>query len=299
MLVAAQPYFTGGIANDGLPFLSPIPPLFYTTSSFAPGLLNYAGPETPCASSALISNGGVPVPPLMGQAPILTDTSLGSFQYGDPFPQQWLRPFLYCQEAVVNIPDASSTLPLVFVLADGEITGVPTGPVGPLVGAVQNPMINGESLFTPGTLSTGTLSLNWNAPSGNTPPTGYEVRFFVKTTLTLPPPAPPPGTITGYMPAIRLLTTKTSAEVPFTLTPGQNFLVEITAKLDGRANFESSPLRSGMPIANTSVISAVMTVSASAPAGQASKYLEIQPPSYTPRLRAAGPHVRIAAPNQQ
>jgi len=294
--LAAQAYFTGGVGDDAMPSQSPIPPLFATDSTFAPGLTNFVGPGTSCGSEALISSVNV-VPPLMGQAPILTDVDFGSFQYGDPFPGNWLRLFFYCQEAVVNIPDASSNSPIVFVLADGQITAPPTGPVTPLVSVVQSPMINGVSLFTASTLSTGTVSLSWTAPNSNTEPTGYDVELFVKTTITLSPPAPPPNTFTGYLRNARLYTTKTNATLPFSLPPGQEFLVEITADLDGRANFESSPLRSGLPVAHASVISAVMTVSAAAPAVQQGNRAARMPAPSLPRLRSAQHSDQISVPN--
>jgi len=54
--------------------------------------------------------------------------------------------------------------------------------------------------------------------------------------------------------------------LPGSLEAGTKFLVEITALVDGRANFETSPLRLGLPQGSASVVSALMTVDGGTPA---------------------------------
>jgi len=54
--------------------------------------------------------------------------------------------------------------------------------------------------------------------------------------------------------------------LPVTLKAGQAFVVMITAIVDGQANMESSPRRSGLPTAYASMVSAPITIgSAAAP----------------------------------
>jgi hypothetical protein len=263
MGITAQPYFIGGVADIGGLVNTPVPPLFFNLGGFLPLLTALPFSGEVCESEAL-SETASPFPPTLGQTPIVTNTNFGTFQYGDPFEQDWPRLFSFCQEAEVSIPDPSSTTPVTFLMSDGLITNVPTGPVEPLVGAVQNPMINGVSLFTGSTFNTGAVNLSWNAPTGGTAPTGYMVQLLLKTTLPPPPPPAPQNPLTVYEPIATLFTTKTSMAVPYSLVAGDVFLVKIVARVDGKANFESSPNRFGVPIGSASVISAVITVGATA-----------------------------------
>jgi hypothetical protein len=50
------------------------------------------------------------------------------------------------------------------------------------------------------------------------------------------------------------------------LTPGQTFVVVISARLDARANVETSPNRSALPTAYANIVSAPITVSPAAAA---------------------------------
>jgi hypothetical protein len=266
MEINAQPYFTGGVADPAGLLDAPVFPLFSSAGVLSPLLpaLTFSGEV--CGSEALIGIGG-PVLPTLGQTPIVTNTNFGAFQYGDPFEQDWPRLFSFCQIAEVSIPDPSSTTPVPYVVSDGLITNVPTGPVEPLVGVVQNPMINGVSLFTGSTFNSGAVNLTWSAPSGGNTPTGYIVQLLLKTTFTPPPPLPP-NPVTEYAPFATLYTTKTTMAVPYSLVAGDVFLVKIVSRVDGKANFESSPSRFGVPVGSAGVISAVMTVGATAMAKQ-------------------------------
>lgn len=304
MSLTAQPYFTGGLIGNSFGFGPPPPSLFSANTGVVllPPLAVIPGPEflsgSYCSDG---STGGVfsfnsvtanSATETSGPAPIVTNQNFGSFQYGDPFPAQWLRPFFICQQATVTIPDASSSSPIQFLLGNGAITAAPTAPVTPLVSIVQNPMINGQSLFTASTLGAGPITLNWTAPSGAAPNT-YEVRLFLKTTLTIPTPPTSPTTIVLYLPTVRLFTKQTNITLPYTLPPGQNFLVEITALVDGRANFETSPLRSGLPKGGANVISALMTATTTLPTAAHGNGLELKPDPNVAAAANEGPPRRI------
>jgi hypothetical protein len=141
-------------------------------------------------------------------------------------------------------------------VTNGAITAAPTAPVAPLISAVQNPTMNGDSLFTPATINSTTVNLSWSKPAiGN--PFGYEVEIFRPTTL--------PNGAPTYSSLGTLGTAKTSLTVPpGIIAPGQSYVFVITALADGRANMETSPHRSGLPIANADAISAPLTISSAA-----------------------------------
>jgi hypothetical protein len=81
--------------------------------------------------------------------------------------------------------------------------------------------------------------------------------------VLVPSPAPAGGL--GYAPAGVYYTAKTSVTVPF-INAGQTYVFLITANVDGGANFESSPFRSKLPIAYSTVISAPIVINPGATA---------------------------------
>jgi hypothetical protein len=186
-----------------------------------------------------------PTPP-----PILTDQDFGTISFGDPYPSSWPRVFQFCHHATVQLPRPNSTLTDTFVLTFGETTPLPTVPIAPLVGPVQNPMINGASFFQSGSLSTTAVNLSWTAPTG-AQPFGYYVSVFQLATLLT-------GT-TQYAIVARFGTAKTSMSVPL-LNAGSTYVFQIVAGVDGIANIETSPFRSHLPIAHSTVLSAPITI---------------------------------------
>jgi hypothetical protein len=242
--VSAQPFVTDRIANALTTFIGPnltmLTPRAPSTTGFT--LTGYLCGE---------SSGPLLFPPLPSPLPpILTDQDFGTISYGDPFPATWPRMFQICQHATVQIPRPNSAVTDTFLLTFGETTAIPTAPIAPLVGPVQNPMINGSSIFQSATLNSTNVNLSWTAPAG-AQPFGYFVTIFQLATLST-------GT-TQYVTAGRFGTAKTSMSVPL-LNAGSSYLFQIVAAVDGVANMETSPLRSQLPIAHSTVISAPITV---------------------------------------
>ena len=66
-----------------------------------------------------------------------------------------------------------------------------------------------------------------------------------------------------YFPSEKFSTAKTSMTPPITLQAGQVFVLLLTAQIDGLANVESRPNRSGLPIAYANFVSAPVTVGSS------------------------------------
>jgi hypothetical protein len=190
-------------------------------------------------------------PPGPALPPLTADQDFGTLQYGDPFPSSWPHVFTFCQTAVMTVPTPGSATPATFRIADTQSTSVPASQISPLIGQVQNPTINGMSLFVPATISAKNVTLSWSAPTGTTP-TGYRIETFF-----------PRSSISGvpfYAQGPLFYTAKTSCSLPF-LQSGQTYVFVITAVLDGAANFETHPNRSALPTAAVSVISAPMLMS--------------------------------------
>ena len=250
----AQPYLTDRLgarfyavgSGPSFPLLRPAvpPPSLQTTLSIV-GL---------CGSS--VEPAGFPSPtfPL---PPIVADVDYGALSYGDPFPSTWQRLFQYCQVLEVNLPRPSSTVTDTFLLSNRQITGAPTGPVTPILSAVQNPMINGGSAFQGATLNTTTVNLAWSAPAIGQP-YGYYVTVYKLGTLSN-------GGTEEYIGVERFGTAKTSVQVPF-LSAGNTYVFLITAETDGLAKMETNPLRAKIPNGEAAVISAPMVIATGATA---------------------------------
>jgi hypothetical protein len=242
--VSVQPFVTDRIAGGLTNFIGPnltllVPSALQAATSLLPA---YVCQETSGPLLQLQSNSMPPV--------ILNDQDFGVTSYGDPYPASWPRVFQICQHATVQLPRPNSTLSDTFLLTNGETTSLPTAPIAPLVGPVQNPIINGTNIFQPAPLNTTTVSLTWSAPTG-AQPFGYYVTVFQLLTL-------PTGAM-QYASVARFGTAQTSMAVPL-LATGNTYVIQIMAVVDGIANMQTSPFRSRLPIAYSTVLSAPITI---------------------------------------
>jgi hypothetical protein len=212
------------------------------------------------------------------QPGILTDGSLGTLNYNDPFPSTWTRAESFCEEAVIPVlvPDSSATVN--FALVTGESVAPSSNTLAPMVGPVQNPTINSGSLFTAATLSTTTPSFSWTAPAIGTP-YGYEVSTYVLSN--------PSGT-PNYLNAGVFYTSQNSVTLP-PLSAGNTYVFAITALVDGTANIQTSPNRSSLPTGFANVVSAPITISSGAAdvviQGDASVVKRLSQPAEQPKRR--------------
>src|SRR4029077_19701513 len=249
----AQPYLTDRLSaifyavgnGPSFPLLRPAPPLspIITLSIF--GL---------CGNS--VEPAGLPNPrfPL---PPIVTDVDYGALSYGDPFPSTWQRLFQYCQVSEVSLPRPNSSVTDTFLLSNRQITATPADPVVPILSPVQNPMINGASIFQTATLNTTTVNLSWNPPAIGQP-YGYYVTVYQLGTLIN-------GGTEEYIGVARFGTAKTSIQVPF-LSAGNTYVFLITSETDGMAQMETNPLRAKVPNGQAAVLSAPMVIATGAAA---------------------------------
>ena len=179
--------------------------------------------------------------------------SPGTLQYGDPFDSTWTRPLTYYEGATIPLPVPNSSATYNFSLVDGESVAPSNSTIVPVALPVQNPTINGSSFFTANTADSATPALSWTAPTG-TAPYGYRVVVYVLTTLNGAP---------AYIPAGTYNTAGTSVTLP-PLAGGNTYIFTITTEVDGVANMQTSPFRSKLPTGFASVISAPITIGASA-----------------------------------
>jgi hypothetical protein len=250
--VYAQPYV---IDRNAYPvsvlFVGPDLPLL------RPSVQSSTGSNFPFPYLCSTTTGPTGFPVLLTQIPpITTDVDYGSVSYGDPYPAGWPRMLQYCEMSIVSVPRPNSTATDTFVVTNKQTTALPSGAVTPLLTPVQNPTLNGNSLFTGASLNTTSVTLSWTAPATGQP-FGFYVSVYELATTPL-------GT-TGYLPAGRYGTAQTSVKVPF-LTAGNTYVFTITAEMDAGADMEKSPLRSKVPSAETGVVSAPVVIAAGATA---------------------------------
>jgi len=238
--VVAQPSTTG---SQSVPFFGGEVPLLLEGQ----GLPAFLFPS--CPGSGPAPSGSLTLPP--GGSPITMDQDFGIVQYGDPLPSSWHRIFSFCQTASLSLPLPGSSSPVPFDLTDAQSTSIPASPIAPLISQVQNPTINGSSLFVAASVPATGVTLSWTPPSG-TAPTGYKIAALAELTDPLN------GSL-SYGEAGTFYTATTSVPLP-PLQAGKTYIFVITAILDGAANFETSPNRSALPTASVSIICAPITV---------------------------------------
>jgi hypothetical protein len=248
--VEVQPYLTNGF----VPVASDTPALGTFSLLEPQGMGGLFEPGFFCATVGFPET---PVGPLSELPPIVTDVDYGVLGYGDPFPAEWPRLFQYCQASTVSLPRPNSTVTDTFTVVNRQTTPLPTSAVTPLLTPVQNPMLNGASLFQAAISNTTSVDLSWEAPATGQP-YGYYVRVFALSTLQ-------PGGTARYLQMAQYGTSKTTMQVPF-LTPGITYLFVISAELDANANIEKSPGRTKAPNAEASVVSAPMVIATGATA---------------------------------
>lgn len=186
--------------------------------------------------------------------PMMTDVEAGTVQYSDPFPAAWRRTFSVCQNASVDVPLPEAGATQSIVLINSQTTSLPTETVKPLISPAQNPKINGADLFTASTINTSAVTLGWSSPAIGAP-FGYQVTIETSKKVL--------GHFANYSLVATLNTATTSIKIPpGLLASGHTYLFIISSLADGKANMETSPNRSLLPVARADLISAPLTIAA-------------------------------------
>ena len=99
---------------------------------------------------------------------LTTNGNLGQVSYGDPYPSKWPKivAYYWLANTSYTAPGATNSAAMV-TYTYGITLNLPTAssPVKPLVGVVQNPLVNGKSFFTNQTGVGLTPILKWSPPS--------------------------------------------------------------------------------------------------------------------------------------
>lgn len=244
--IVAEPFVTGRNESPGTLTANVS---LVTDLQSSPSLLLL--PRDPCLSWSISGLGFLP---LSGSA-ITTDQEFGTLNYGDPFPSSWTRAVAFCEEETVPFPVAGSPMDFFHLqLASGVAVAPSNSPsLAPLAEPVENPTVNGVSLFTASTVNTTAITLSWSAPTG-TAPTDYQIALFTETATANTLTITSAGTFFTDKDTVTLLP----------LTAGQTYIFLITTIVDAAANVETSPYRSALPTGFASVVSAPMTISSGA-----------------------------------
>jgi hypothetical protein len=242
--VSAEPFITGRNKSPG---------------SFEPNVALVTDPQLNFGLLGMpvdfCLDGSIPGPPPIGESAILTDQDFGTLSYGDPFPSSWTPAVAFCEVAMVSFPVTGSSITSFAVpLPLGVAVPTSSSPsLAPLAEPVQNPTVNGASLFTASTVDTTAITLSWSAPA-SAAPAGYRILLYTETAM-------PDGV--GIGSAGTFGTAQATVTLP-PLTPGQTYIFVITTVADAAANMETSPYRSALPTGFASVLSAPVTISSGA-----------------------------------
>lgn len=176
---------------------------------------------------------------------LTSNIDAGPVAYDNPYPSTWLTVYSGFAQAKISDDYGKDWVSNSYITTTPQSSGF-----APLMSAIQNPLMNGASLFTTASSDTDTVTLSWTAPTGLSP-AGYEIIYYCVDDT-----CPDSTQNTVY-------TTSTSVTLPpGLLAVGYDYEFDIGAIADSRANYNSSPYRSGYPQAYADVISAPLYINA-------------------------------------
>ena len=188
-----------------------------------------------------------------GDVGATTDLDLGDLPYGNPFPSAW-TPLVetYFTWSVSYLAPGASTPVNMARSAYTATTVMPTAaaPLTPLLSPVQNPRINGKTLFQ-NQVSVGTSpTIAWDAPATGSP-TGYVVSLY-------------PLVNNGGASAFQARTTFRTAARTFTVPPGvmtagTAYVIVISAVRNPGYSYASNPFQSAFPYGSSPIESGIVT----------------------------------------
>lgn len=183
-----------------------------------------------------------------------TDLDLGDLPYGNPFPSTWtpLAETYFIWSISYMAPGATTP----YVMRRSAYTATTTmptasAPIAPLLSPVQNPRINGKTLFS-NQLGVGTNPvIAWDAPATGSP-TGYVVTVYQLVNQ---------GGVSA-LPGISRYTFRTAARQftvpPGVMTSGNTYVINISAVRNPGYSYASNPFQSAFPYGTSPISSAIV-----------------------------------------
>ena len=187
-----------------------------------------------------------------GDVAATTDLDLGDLAYGNPFPSAW-TPLVetYFTWSIPYMAPGASTPVNLLRSAYTATTTMPTAasPLAPQLGPVQNPRINGKTLFQ-NQLGVGTSpSLAWDNPATGAP-TGYVIGVY---------PLKNNSGTSAFGPRYVFRTAARAFTVPpGVMTSGSTYVITISAVKNPGYSYASNPFQSAFPYGSSPVASAIV-----------------------------------------
>ena len=187
-----------------------------------------------------------------GDVNATTDLDLGDLPYGNPFPSTWtpLAETYFVWSIPYLAPGATTPVNLLRS-AYTATTTMPTAaaPISPLLSPVQNPRINGKTLFQ-NQLGVGTSpTLSWDNPATGAP-TGYVVSVYLLQNN---------GGASAFGPRYVFRTAARSFTVPpGVMASGSTYVITISAVKNPGYSYASNPFQSAFPYGSSPVASAIV-----------------------------------------
>jgi hypothetical protein len=239
-----------------------------------------------------VLSGGFPLASVAAVSSPTSDIDLGDIQYANPFPPSWTPVYSAYQASGPTFTFGSTKA--TFVGQTGYTTTTPPSATKPFdlpMSNIQNPLINGTSIFT-ATIVIAPVTLSWTPPTGSTP-SGY--RIFVHELGSFPcDPVPP--TYSCLPSPVRfagsLATTSTTLSVPpEIIEAGHQYLFWIEAVSDPKMNMLTAPFRGSWNQSISEVVSNMITVAGpgAAPQSTSADRMETQATTQNVQFFMVGP----------
>ncbi len=188
-----------------------------------------------------------------GDVNATTDLDLGDLPYGNPFPASW-TPLVetYFTWTISYMAPGASTPVNLGRSAYTATTVMPsaTSPLTPLLSPVQNPRINGKTLFQNQVGVSASPVISWDAPATGAP-TGYVVSLL---------PLVNNGGASAFQPRTIFRTAARSITVPpGVMAAGVSYVITISAVRNPGYSYASNPFQSALPYGSSPVASNIVT----------------------------------------
>jgi hypothetical protein len=197
-----------------------------------------------------VSEFGGPLPDILivSAGAATDDQDLGTMTYGNPFPADWGLLFIHTHLYGVDYLLPGTNRPRTLVAAIDDRDTALRSDLGPVLGPVTNPRVNGLDAFADQSGVGTTPRLSWDPPALGSP-NGFQVD--VRQLLAV-------GNRTVDRPIVRFLTRDSAIQIPPDFVqPGQAYVFTIVAR-SGDVDASHHPNRVSTPFAVASCLTGII-----------------------------------------